>query len=163
MMDPHARAENSASAYEIVAEALAVGGNAADCGAGEMDWQDERVGVGDFAEEAAARLGRLLLVGIEDGRPVGLTALQRVVHHVAGHYGMLALGADVDAAVVRRMAGCWRKRKCVVECKGIVHQQRLTGINDWSAIVGPHVARWISALLGHLLPVSVLALVEDVL
>src|SRR5262249_56952588 len=61
------------------------------------------------------------------------------------------------------MAGRGGERKCAVERKGIVHQQRLAGINNWSAIVGPHVAGWIGALPGHLLPVGVLALVEDVL
>src|SRR5215813_10441216 len=76
---------------------------------------------------------------------------------------MLALGADVDAAVVRRMAGRGRERERVVERKSVVYQQGLAGFNDRSTIVGPHVARRIGPLLGHLLPVGILALVENVL
>lgn len=90
---------------EIVVEVLAVAGNATNGRAREMNWQDECGGVGHQRQKAAARLCGLLLVGVEDSGPAGLPALERMAHHIAGHHCMLAAGADIDAAVMRRMAG----------------------------------------------------------
>ena len=73
------------------------------------------------------------------------------------------LRADVDAAVMRRVAGRGGERERVVELVGVVDQQCLAGLDDRAAIVGPHVARRVGALLRHGLPVRVFALVENVL
>ena len=69
-----------------------------------MDRQDECARVGDLAQEAPSRLRGLHGVEVEDGRPVRLAALQRVVHEIAGHDRLLALRADHDAAMAGRMA-----------------------------------------------------------
>src|SRR5690242_16250284 len=73
-------------AHELVAEALAVRLDQACGGMREMDRQHEAAGAGGLAEELPPRLRRLLLVPVEDRRPVGLAALQRVMHQVADHH-----------------------------------------------------------------------------
>src|SRR5215470_12537257 len=74
------------SAHEFVAEPIAVRLDQPGGGMRKMDRQHEPAGAGGVAEESSARLRRLFLVPVEDGRPVGLAALQRVVHQIADHH-----------------------------------------------------------------------------
>src|ERR1700758_5232604 len=89
----------SSSAHELVAEPLPIRLDQAGGRVREMDGQHKAAGAGRLAEEAPARLRRLLRVPVEYRRPGGLAALQGVVHQVADHHGVLAARADVDAAV----------------------------------------------------------------
>src|SRR5262245_63697872 len=77
------------------------------------------------------------------------------MHQVAGDHGVLSARANVDAAMVRRMAWRRRQRKGVVELVGIINQQGLPGLDDWSAIVAPDIARRIGATRGGGLPIGV--------
>src|ERR1043165_4782703 len=72
-------------AHELVAEALAVRLDQPGGRVREMDRQDEAAGARRVVQEPAARLRGLLLVPVEYRRPVGLAALQGMVHHVADH------------------------------------------------------------------------------
>lgn len=62
-----------------------------------MDGQEQRVGVGNGAEQGAPGACGHGLVPAKDRRPVGLPSLQRVMHQVPGHHGVLAPGVEVDA------------------------------------------------------------------
>src|SRR5262249_2224956 len=68
---------------------------------GKMNGQHERGTISHLRKELTARARGLLLVGVEDCRPVRFAALQGVMHQVAGNHGVLSARADVDAAMVR--------------------------------------------------------------
>ena len=63
------------------------------------------------------------------------------MHHVAGHHGLLAPRANIDAAMAWRMARRRRQGKAVVELKSIVDEQRLSRLHDRPAIIAPRVPR----------------------
>src|SRR6202040_561113 len=102
---------------KYVAEPLAISFDASRGRVRKMNRHDNGAGPGDFAQETPARARRLIAVPVEHGRPIRLPALQRVMHEVAGDHGTLAAGADVDAAMARRMAGRRRQPDRVVEGK----------------------------------------------
>ena len=79
-------------------------------------------------------------------RPVGLAALDRVMHEIAGDHRALALREDVDAAMAGRMPRRRRQRDGVVERVVVVDQQRLPGFHDRQAIVAEHLAGRVGAL-----------------
>src|SRR5215831_7839872 len=89
---------------EPVAKPLAIRLDPPDRRVREMHRHHEGAGAGDLAEEFSPRARSLLLVPVEDRRPVRLPALQRMVHEVADDDRALAAGADVDAAVAGRVA-----------------------------------------------------------
>src|ERR1051326_7416395 len=105
-----------------------------------MDRQHVAAGAGNFAEQFAPRLRGLLLVPIENGRPVRLAHLQGVMHEVADHDRVAAARADVDTAMAWRMAGRRGEGEGVVERIIVIDQQRLAGGDDWLAIIAPDVA-----------------------
>src|SRR6185312_8934291 len=90
-------------AFESIIKTVAVGLDQARRRSREMDRQDQRVGVGDRGEEFSPRDRRLLRVPIRPRRPVGLEALDLVMHEVAGDDRALALREDIDAAMAGRM------------------------------------------------------------
>lgn len=57
-------------------------------------------------EEFASRRGRRCRIDTETAAPVGLGALQRVMHQVAAHHRMFPAGLYMDAD----MAGCMARR-----------------------------------------------------
>ena len=127
----------SALTHERIAEAVAVGGNEAGGRVRKVNRQNICARVGDLTQEAAARPRGLRRVGVEDGRPIRLAALQRMVHQIASHDRVLALRADHHAAVARRMPRRRDKREIVVKLKGVVDHERLSRLDDRPAIVAP--------------------------
>ncbi len=105
---------------------------------------------------------RLLRVPVDARRPIGLPALNRMMHEIAGHHRTLALGKDVDAAMAGRMARRRRQRDGVIECIIVVDQQRLSRLDDGQAIVAKYRARRIVAFRVFRLPCRVFAFVEDI-
>ena len=69
----------------------------------------------------------LLRIPVENRRPIGLATLQGVVHEVADHDRMLSARADIDAAMMGRMAGRRHEPKRIVELIAVVDEQRLAG------------------------------------
>ena len=58
-------------------------------------------------EEFASRRGRSCRIDTETAAPVGLGALQRMMHQVTAHHRMLPAGLYMDAD----MAGCMARRR----------------------------------------------------
>src|SRR5215475_7042727 len=69
------------------------------------------ISVRNFRRDRAACAG----IPVEDRRPIGLATLQGVVHEVADHDRVLSARADIDAAMVGRMAGRRHEPKRIVE------------------------------------------------
>jgi len=95
-----------------------------------MDRQNIFAGPGDLGEKLSPRPRGLRRIPVENRRPIGLATLQGVVHEVADHDRVLSARADIDAAMVGRMAGRRHEPKRIVELVAVVDEQRLAGFDD---------------------------------
>ena len=130
-----------------------------------MDRQDILAGTCDLSEKLSPLPRGLRQVPVEDRRPIGLAALQGVVHEVADHDRVLSARADIDAAMAGRMAGRQHEPKRIVELIAVVDEQRLAGFDDRLAIVAKHIAAAAGAgfaALGRFLPGGIFAFVENI-
>src|SRR5262249_11841559 len=108
----------------------------------KMDRQNIFAGPGDLGEKLSPRPRGLRRIPVEDRRPIGLATLQGVVHEVADHDRVLSARADIDAAMVGRMAGRRHEPKGIVELIAVVDEQRLASFDDRLAIVAKSQAAY---------------------
>jgi hypothetical protein len=105
-----------------------------------MDRQNISAGASNLGEKLSPRSRGLRRIPVEDCRPIGLATLQGMVHEVANHDGLLSARADIDAAMVGRVAGRRLEPKRIVELIAVVDKQRLASFDDRLAIVVKHIA-----------------------
>src|SRR5262249_11671835 len=101
---PAIRGDNCLS-HNLVPEPCAVGLDEPRRRMWKMDRQNIFAGPGDLGEKPSPRPRGLRRIPVEDRRPIGLATLQGMVHEVADHDRVLSARADIDAAMVGRMAG----------------------------------------------------------
>src|SRR5215469_16049437 len=118
--------------HKLVPEPCAVGLDEPRRRMWKMDRQNIFAGPGDLGEKLSPRPRSLHWIPVEDRRPIGLATLQGVVHEVADHDRVLSARADIDAAMVGRMAGRRHEPKRIVELIAVVDQQGLAGLVDSS-------------------------------
>ena len=104
--------------------------------AGEMDRQDQRVGVGMFVHEFHARRARHFRVVAEDGAELRLAYLNRVMHQIAAEHRVIAARFQVQADMARRMTGRWLEPKTTVDLMVARDQIDLTGLDHRQHTVG---------------------------
>src|SRR5262249_36702809 len=151
--------------HKLVPEPCAVGLDEPRRRRWKMDPQKLFAGPGDLGEKLSPRPRGLRRIPVEDRRPIGLATLQGVVHEVADHDRVLSARADIDAAMVGRMAGRRHEPKRIVELIAVVDEQRLAGFDDRLAIVAKHIAAAAGAgfaALGRFLPGGIFAFVENI-
>src|SRR5262245_50619661 len=136
--------------HKLVPEPCAVGLDEPRRRMWKMDRQNIFAGPGDLGEKLSPRPRGLRRIPVEDRRPIGLATLQGVVHEVADHDRVLSARADIDAAMVGRMAGRRHEPKRSLELIAVVDERRLASFYDLLAIVAtlpPRPARVRSWLL----------------
>src|SRR5262249_11432245 len=113
--------------HKLVPEPCAVGLDEPRRRMWKMDRQNIFAGPGDLGEKLSPRPRGLFRIPVENCRPIGLATLQGVVHEVADHDRVLSARADIDAAMMGRMAGRRHEPKRIVELIAVVDEQRLAG------------------------------------
>src|SRR5262249_49558828 len=115
--------------HKLVPEPCAVGLDEPRRRMWKMDRQNIFAGPGDLGEKLPPRPRGLRRIPVEDRRPIGLATLQGVVHEVADHDRVLSARADIDAAMVGRMARRRHEPKRIVELIAVVDEQRLASFD----------------------------------
>src|SRR5262252_8495013 len=108
--------------HKLVPEPCAVGLDEPRRRMWKMDRQNIFAGPGDLGEKLSPRPRGLRRIPVEDRRSIGLATLQGVVHEVADHDRVLSARADIDAAMVGRMAGRRHEPKRIVELIAVVDE-----------------------------------------
>ena len=152
--------------HKFVPEAHAVGLDQPRRRMWKMDRQNISAGASNLGEKLSPRSRGLRRIPVEDCRPIRLATLQGMVHEVANHDRLLSARADIDAAMVGRVAGRRLEPKRIVELIVVVDKQRLAGFDDRLAIVVKHIATSCGAgfaALGQFLPGGIFAFVKNIL
>ena len=95
-----------------------------------MRGENNRVGLRMAIDELSPGFARAVLVVTKTAVPLGMRALHRVVHQVAGKDRVFAAGRQIEANMARGMP--WRG----LDPKGVVYrviavdEQRLAGVDD---------------------------------
>src|SRR4051812_25742065 len=157
-----APAKQSLSGHEAVLEACPVRLNAAGRGRREVHREEHNISLGDLAEKATAGLSGHRGVPAEYSRPLGLAALKRVMHEVAGDHRPSSRRPDVDAAVAGRMTRRWGQPYRVIQGEIVLHKHRLPCFDHREAVHPPHIAVREFAPCRGRLPERVLAAVKNI-
>ena len=95
-----------------------------------MGAENQRVGVGVLVYKLGARFDGLRRIGAGARRAVGLDDLPGVVNHIAGDDGVVAVGAEVHAAMAGGVAGCGLQANAVFNGEVGRHHVGEAGVDD---------------------------------
>ena len=89
----------------------------------------QRLRVAVALEEAAPRRRRLRLVDVEIDRQLRIARLQRRMHQVAGHHGLVAALAEADGEVAGRVPRCRQQADVIAELVIVLHDLGASGLD----------------------------------